>query len=332
MRSDTSEGVQPRVGGQAIIEGVMMRSPDRISAAVRLPDGNITRNNWESQAWYKRKKIYGWPIVRGAISLAEALVIGIKTLNWSADIALEYEKGKEKKKKSWQDSLGLTASLVLAIALAIGLFMWVPYQLGNLLKAGENQPLFHLIAGSARIIFFLAYLWLISQLKDIRRVFQYHGAEHQAIYTYENKEILSVENAGSQSRFHPRCGTSFILIVALLTMVIFVVFDIIVVAIWGSYANAFVRLLVHLPFLPLVAGVSYEFLRLSDRFAETRLVRLLISPGLALQRLTTREPDDPQREVALEALSAALALSGTGQIDGREDEIAADGEITAAAS
>ena len=332
MQSETTDECHSRVGGQAIIEGVMMRSPDRISAAVRTLDGKIKQNTWESQAWFKRKKMYGWPIIRGAISLAEALVIGIKTLNWSADIALAHEKSKQKKSKTWQDSLELTASLVLALVLAIGLFMWVPYQLASLAKAVENQPLFHLIAGSTRIIFFLMYLWLISQFKDIRRVFQYHGAEHQSIYAYEKGEDLTIENAGSQSRFHPRCGTSFILIVALLTMVMFVVFDIIVVALWGSYPNAFIRLLVHLPFLPLVAGVSYEFLRFSDRFAGTKMVRLLISPGLALQRLTTREPDDGQREVALEALKVALSSSDSRGFEQLEGDIVGKGEIPAAAS
>ncbi len=306
MPTGIQDKSRPKVGGQAIIEGVMMRSPERLSAAVRLPDGKITHKIWESAAWSKRNKFFGWPVIRGGVSLAEALVLGIRTLNWSADQALEFEKGQQKKAKGVWDSLGLAATIIFAVFLALLLFMWLPYQLANLLNTGENQALFHLVAGTTRIVFFLAYVWIISRLKDVRRVFQYHGAEHQAIYTYEQDEELNADNARRQSRFHPRCGTSFILIVALLTMMIFVIFDVIVVSVWGSYSSALVRLLAHLPFLPLVAGVSYEILRLSDRFSDTPLVRLLISPGLALQRMTTQPPDDGQREVALIALKMAL--------------------------
>ncbi|MCX6641624.1 MAG: DUF1385 domain-containing protein [bacterium] len=306
MRPPDAEGGRPKVGGQAIIEGVMMRSPNCVSAVVRLPDGEIAQKIWWSQAWHKRNKFTGWPIVRGVVSLAEALVLGIKTLNWSADIALEHEKGSEPKKKKERSPFGLVLTMVFAFGLALGLFMYVPYLIAGLLHADKNQPLFHLVAGSTRIFFFLVYIWLISLLSDVRRVFQYHGAEHQAIYTYEQGKELNPENARSQSRFHPRCGTSYLLIVALLTMVIFVIFDIIVVAWWGTYPSAFVRLLVHLPFLPLVAGISYELLRLSDRMADSPFFKMMIAPGLALQTITTRPPDDSQREIALIALKSAL--------------------------
>ncbi len=296
----------PRIGGQAIIEGVMMRSPQRISAVVRLPSGEMTSKVWESVAWFRRHKLLGLPIVRGAVSLAEALVLGVRTLNWSADIALEEERKTTAQKSKKRDSIGLTITLIVAFVLAIGLFMLVPYQIASLLKTDRNQPLFHLVAGSTRIIFFLVYLWAISRLKDIRRVFEYHGAEHQSIYCYEKGEPLEGDFVRRQSRFHPRCGTSFLLITALLVMVIFVLFDIAVVAIWGAYPNAFVRFLVHLPFLPLVAGISYEVLRLSDRFSDSGIVKALIAPGLALQRLTTRLPDDGQREVAIVSIHLAL--------------------------
>ncbi len=305
----SEEGVtgHPRMGGQAIIEGVMMRSPECLSAAVRLQDGKIKSKIWPGKTWHTRNKFTGWPIIRGTVSLVEALVLGLRTLNWSADIALEQEKGKKKKSSRRRDAIGLTASLILAVILAVVIFMLVPYELANLLKTGENQPLFHLVAGTSRIVLFLAYIWAISLMKDIRRVFQYHGAEHQAIFTYEKRLELSPDNARNQSCLHPRCGTSFLLIVALLTMAIFVVFDILVVAIWGSYPNVFIRLLVHLPFLPIVAGMSYEFLRLSDRFSSKPLFRALIAPGLALQKITTRKPDDDQREIALHAIKIALS-------------------------
>ncbi|RJP76921.1 MAG: DUF1385 domain-containing protein [Candidatus Zixiibacteriota bacterium] len=297
----------PRVGGQAIIEGVMMRSPDRLSAAVRLPNGEIVRKIWESRAWFRRHRLLGWPLVRGAVSMAEALVLGLRTLNWSAEVAMEAERGAEASTQARKrDALGLAASMAVAVLLALGLFMWLPYQLAEWAQAQRNQALFHLVAGSARITFFLVYLALISRLKDVRRLFEYHGAEHQSIFSYEKGEGLDPEAVRRQSRFHPRCGTSFLLIVALVVMAVFVLFDVLVTTLWGAYPNALVRLLVHLPFLPLVAGVSYEFLRFSDRFSDRAVFRVLISPGLALQRLTTRPPDDSQREVAVEALKSAL--------------------------
>jgi uncharacterized protein YqhQ len=298
----------PRIGGQAIIEGVMMRSPERVSAVVRLPNGETTRKIWESRAWSRRHKLLGLPVVRGAVSLAEALVLGLRTLNWSAEIALEHEQQERSHKKRKRDSLGLAASLVIAVVLALGLFMLIPYEIATLLKTDRQQPLFHLVAGSTRILFFLVYLWIISQLKDVRRLFQYHGAEHQSIFSYELGQGLSADSMRQQSRFHPRCGTSFLLIVALLVMAGFILFDSAVTAWWGAYPNALVRLAVHLPFLPLVAGFSYEVLRLSDRFSDSAFFRLLIAPGLALQRLTTRPPDDGQREVAREALLSALGM------------------------
>jgi len=313
MRSPSEEKERPRVGGQAIIEGVMMRSPQCVSAAVRLPDGSITEKTWASAAWVKRNKFVALPVIRGAVSLAEALVLGIQTLNWSADVAMEFEKGTKKEKNKW-DSLLLVGTMAFAVLLALVLFMWLPYQIATFLKTDQNQAMFHFVAGTTRIFFFLVYLWLISLSKDIKRVFQYHGAEHQSIYTYEDEAELTIENARNRSRFHPRCGTSFILIVALLTMLIFVVFDLIFVTFWGNYSNALTRLMVHLPFLPLVAGISYEVLRLSDRYSDSKFFRLLIKPGLALQRITTNPPDDSQIEVALAALKSAL-LDQTGGAD-----------------
>lgn len=310
MAPDGREDGHPRVGGQAIIEGVMMRSPDRVSAAVRLPDGDIKTKIWPSKTWHTRSKFTSLPVIRGTISLVEALVLGIRTLNWSADIALEQEKGEKKPRNRKRETIGMTVSLILAVVLAIVVFMFVPYLLASLLKTEENQPLFHLVAGTSRIAFFLAYIWIISFLKDIRRVFQYHGAEHQAIFTYEKRLELNADNARSQSRLHPRCGTSFLLIVAIITMAIFVLFDVGVIAIWGAYPNVLARLLIHLPFLPIVAGISYELLRLSDRFSNKPFFRALVAPGLALQKITTRNPDDSQREVALHALKIALPQSG----------------------
>lgn len=298
----------PRIGGQAIIEGVMMRSPERVSAVVRLPNGQTACKVWESRAWAKRSRLAGLPVIRGAVSMAEALVLGMRTLNWSAEVAMEQQQEPRSAKQKRRDSLGLAASVVIAVLLAVGFFMLLPYEIATLLKTDRQQPLFHLVAGSTRIIFFLVYLWIISRLKDVRRLFEYHGAEHQSIFSYESGGGLSQESMRRQSRFHPRCGTSFLLIVALLVMAGFIVFDTAVTAWWGAYPNALVRLAVHLPFLPLIAGLSYEVLRLSDRFSDSAFFRLLIAPGLALQRLTTRPADDSQREVAREALMTALDL------------------------
>jgi len=293
------------MGGQAIIEGVMMRSPHRIAMAVRTPEGDIAVESRPHVPYSKRNKFLGWPIVRGAVSMVEALVIGIGALNWSAEHAMPPEE--KKKVDGWKKNLGMGFSIFMGLALGLLLFMLIPYWFARAMgDIAKNQLTFHLLAGALRICLLLGYMILISFWKDIRRIFQYHGSEHKSIFAYEKTGSLDVSSAMAQTRFHPRCGTSFLLIVALSAIAFFAIVDTIVVAFFGQYPGAFTRFLVHLPLVPIVAGLSYEILKFSGKRTDNPLVKLLIAPGLWLQRITTQEPDPEMCEVALTALREAL--------------------------
>ncbi|MBU1937564.1 DUF1385 domain-containing protein [bacterium] len=293
------------MGGQAIIEGVMMRSPHRIAMAVRTPEGDIAVESRPHVPYSKRNKFLGWPIVRGAVSMVEALVIGIGALNWSAEHAMPPEE--KKKVEGWKKNLGMGFSIFMGLALGLLLFMLIPYWFARAMgDIAKNQLTFHLLAGALRICLLLGYMILISFWKDIRRIFQYHGSEHKSIYAYEKTGSLDVASAMAQTRFHPRCGTSFLLIVALSAIAFFAIVDTIIVAFFGQYPGAFTRFLVHLPLVPIVAGLSYEILKFSGKRTDNPLVKLLIAPGLWLQRITTQEPDPEMCEVALTALREAL--------------------------
>lgn len=292
------------MGGQAVIEGVMMRSPHRIATAVRTPSGTIAVHTWPHKPYARRSKLFGLPILRGAVTMVEALVVGIRALNWSADQALP----PNKRTQGWKKSVATASSIAIAVVLGLALFMLVPYAFARGVGgAGSGQLSFHLLAGALRIVLLLAYMVLISLWKDMRRIFQYHGSEHKSIFAYEKEGSLEVSSAMAQTRFHPRCGTSFLLIVALCAIAFFAIIDTIIVAFFGSYPNAFVRFLVHLPLIPVVAGFSYEVLKFSGKHAHRPLVKALIAPGLWLQRITTREPEPAMCEVALTALQAALS-------------------------
>lgn len=292
------------MGGQAVIEGVMMRSPHRIATAVRTPSGSIAIQTWPHKPYARRSRLLGLPIVRGAATMIEALVVGIRALNWSADQAIP----PKERTQGWKKSVATASSVAIALVLGLALFMLVPYAFARGVGgAASGQLSFHLLAGALRIVLLLAYMALISLWKDMRRIFQYHGSEHKSIYAYEKGGTLEVESAMAQTRFHPRCGTSFLLIVALLAIAFFAIVDTIIVAYFGSYPNALVRFLVHLPLIPVVAGLSYEVLKFSGKRVEHPLVKVLIAPGLWLQRITTREPDPEMCEVALTALRTALS-------------------------
>jgi len=294
------------VGGQAVIEGVMMRSPRRIVTAVRRKDGRITVKNERYIALSKRYRVLGWPLLRGVISFFEMLVIGLKTLNYSAEAAMEdlEENGQEKKKGG--SGLFLIFSLVVGLALGLAIFFFVPLLLTSLLKIHRGAVGFNLVAGAIRIILFLAYVWTISRFGELRRIFEYHGAEHKSIYAYEEGQELTPETVRRFSTRHPRCGTSFLLIVALVAIVIFALADTVFSWKTGHLPGLFQRLLIHFLLLPLVAGSSYELLKFSGRSRHHPVVRFFMSPGLWLQRITTREPSDDQLAVALMALKEAL--------------------------
>jgi uncharacterized protein YqhQ len=294
------------MGGQALIEGVMMRSPHRVAMAARTPDGGIALRAYPYRPITRRNKFYGLPIIRGAIGMVEAMKVGVNALNWSAEQAEPKDKS-DAKPASIKDKLLGFLSTVVAIVVGVGVFLYLPYVLGKFLAGGdEGQVAFHLVAGAGRIIALVGYMWLISQFKDIFRVFQYHGSEHKTIFAYEQGQPLEPAQVLKQTRFHPRCGTSFLLIVAISAILFFVLVDTAVVALWGPYKNAFTRLLAHLPLIPLVAGVSFELLKFSAKHTGNPFVNALIQPGLWLQKITTKEPEAPMCEVAICALEEAL--------------------------
>ncbi|HKP96133.1 MAG TPA: DUF1385 domain-containing protein [Fibrobacteria bacterium] len=317
------------LGGQAVIEGVLMRSPRRLAVAVRAPDGSIVVDNREFLSYSRRHKLLGLPILRGAASLIESLAIGVKALNFSmsvqeksraktgADAYPEYADlmpapaSRPKAKKA--DGLWVALSLLSSLALALCLFQLLPYFVaGHIVGGTQEAPadpvLFNMTAGGVRMCLLLAYMWGISYLRDIGRVFQYHGAEHKSIFVHERRGSLDVASARLQSRFHPRCGTSFILIVALVCMLFFSALD---GMLWQwfhfAYPSFLARFAIHLPFVPLVAGLSFEVLKLTARFQDSFWVRPFVLPGLWLQKITTREPDEKQLEVAIASIRAALA-------------------------
>ena len=298
-----------QVGGQAVIEGVMMRSPRYITVAVRKSNGEIVLKKDPFISLTKKHRFLNLPIIRGAIALVETLYIGIKALTFSADVlAREEEENEEiseeiKKEDKVKDTkeriftaLWFILSVGLGAFLAFFLFFYLPLVLTDLLEIKKGY-LFNLVDGAMRISIFLIYLWLISIWKSMRRIFEYHGAEHKSIFALEKGDTLVVDNVKKYSTHHPRCGTSFLLIVMLISIGVFMFL--------GRPQNIQERLIRFL-FIPLIAGISYEVVKFSGKNATHLLVRALISPGLWLQRITTKEPDNQQLEVAITALKSSL--------------------------
>ena len=304
------ETVDMNVGGQAVIEGVMMRSPKAIATAVRLPDGTIELKKKPFVSFVTRYKYFNIPVLRGAINFIEMLFIGLDTLNWSADVQMRFEDNKEGKidsrGKRIRDTLLMGVTFFLAFVFAILIFFMLPIYVATLLGLTKGALLFNLIAGIIRLILFLSYILLISKMPDVKRIFRYHGAEHMSIFALEASDTLSIESARNKSRFHPRCGTSFILIVVLFSIFFLGLADSLFPLIFGHMQSLLERFATHLSLLPVVAGLSYEILKLSGKFRSNRLVKMLILPGLWLQKLTTGHPDDDMLEVAICALNAAL--------------------------
>lgn len=303
---------KPKVGGQAVIEGVMMRSPWRISTAVRKPNGEIVVKNQDYVALSKRYKLLDLPVIRGVINFFEMLLIGISTLNLSANIALEEAEkleGKEPGSKRSKD-LALVLTAVFAFALGMALFFFFPLYISNLLGISQRAFAFNILTGLIRVTLFLCYVWGISLFGEFRKVFQYHGAEHKSIYAYEKGQDLNLENVKTHSTLHPRCGTSFIFLVLIFAMLFYSISDSIYYLIYGSTMGIFKRMLFHFMLLPLVAGISYELLKLSDLKSDNPIVRFFNAPGLWLQKITTKEPSQAQLEVGILALENAIARKG----------------------
>jgi uncharacterized protein YqhQ len=312
-KQEVEEKIMP-IGGQAVIEGVMMRSPKRIATAIRRASGEIEVKIDEYTSFIHRKGYLNIPIVRGAITLIEVMILGIKTLQWSADKAMEdleeaeRKEGKKIKKKKKPGMSTANAIFTVAVALIIGIAMFfvLPLYLATeIFNIEKDALLFNLASGLIRIVFFLLYIWGISFMKDVKRLFQYHGAEHKSIYAFEDKVFLSPLNVQKYSTLHPRCGTSFIVIVMLISLLFFAFLDTVIISVTGNI-SLLTRLLTHIPLIPLVGGIAYEALKTSAKYVDSKIVRLLISPGLGLQRVTTSPPDDKQIEVGIYALKAAL--------------------------
>ncbi|MCX8084737.1 MAG: DUF1385 domain-containing protein [Calditerrivibrio sp.] len=271
-----------------------MRAPSKFVIAVRRPDNTIVIQKKDikidSNSFFKK------PFIRGLIGLYDALVLGIQALNFSAHHAL----GEGEEKLSFKE---VFITMVIGFGLGILLFLFLPLLITDLLKyvfpiIERSFLVYNLVDGVIRVVFFVLYIYFISFFKDIKRVFQYHGAEHKSIYTFESGKELTVENARQMSRFHPRCGTSFLLIVMIVSIFVFTLIP--------KDSHFIVKFLARIVFVPVIAGVSYEILKLSAKYQDNTFVKMLIAPGLWLQKITTQEPDDSQLEVALISIKEAL--------------------------
>ncbi|HNT52617.1 MAG TPA: DUF1385 domain-containing protein [Candidatus Syntrophosphaera sp.] len=308
------------VGGQAVIEGVMMRGPDSLATALRRKDGTIELYKQPFTTRARKGTILGWPIIRGFVSLIEMLVIGLKTLTLSAnrfELDLKAEAASQGKKQKTRSRSSEQAEEYLSIAVALGLafllFGFLPYKIADWVGLSKQDLYFNLFAGGIRIVFFVAYIWLISRMKDVRRLFQYHGAEHKNVNAYEKETGLEIDAIQRHTTIHPRCGTSFMFFVLLIAILIFSITDTLVsVFILRGPVPVALRLGYHLLLIPLVSGVSYEVLKFSGRNLRHPVVKLMTLPGMALQRITTQPPDDSMVETALVAMKAALDLDLSG--------------------
>jgi uncharacterized protein YqhQ len=283
------------MGGQAVIEGVMMKSPSLIVTSVRKTSGEIVSRVVPFRSVTKRYKVLGVPVLRGGVLLVEQLYHGIRALTYSADVASAVD-GEIKEDKSWKSSLITVATLVLALGLGLLLFFYLPLVVAG--KTGVKDSIaFNVIDGLVRLAVFFAYLALLNLWKEMRRVFEYHGAEHKSIHAYEHGEALEVENVTKYTTRHPRCGTSFLLIVMVVSIVVFI---------FMGRPDTIGERVLRLVVVPLIGGISYEITRLAGKHRTGLAMKIITAPGLALQRFTTREPSAEQIEVALEALKYAV--------------------------
>jgi uncharacterized protein YqhQ len=274
-------------GGQAVLEGIMIRSQEFMVISVRIPNGEILTKKEKLDLISEKNRILRFPFIRGIIKLFETLKLGFKSLFWSANVALE-EEGESFTNKD----IAITISITLALA---SLFIIIPFLLTTFLKI--KGVVFNITEAFFRLSFFLVYLKLVSSWGDFKRVLQYHGAEHMIINTYETGIIPNLTNVKKASRLHPRCGTSFIFIVMLISILLFSVMP---------ETGFFIRLAYRIILIPVIVAISYELLKLSDKYKNSKIFKLLISPNIALQRLTTKEPDEDMLEVALTAVNKVI--------------------------
>ncbi|MDD5582791.1 MAG: DUF1385 domain-containing protein [Candidatus Marinimicrobia bacterium] len=294
------------VGGQAVIEGVMMRVPGAYATAVRTPDKTIVTERKLFISAAKRVKGLALPVIRGIVSLFESLKIGMETLQFSVDLAMPEQ---EKPTNTWRQKIYDLLTLLFSFILALGLFAILPlWFTTEVFPIEKTAWLFNLVVGLFRVLFFLVYLLLIRQMKDVKRLFEYHGAEHKTVFAFEKGQDMCIENIRPFSTYHPRCGTSFLFITLINAIVMYAIIDSLIMTFYGPMSLT-IRLLVHLPLIPLVMGVGYEVLKGMSRYMENPWVGWMAKPGLWLQHITTSQPDDSQIECALSALKAAFADS-----------------------
>ncbi|HEY2924156.1 MAG TPA: DUF1385 domain-containing protein [Candidatus Eisenbacteria bacterium] len=285
------------IGGQAVIEGVMMRSPKKVATAVRMPDGTIQVKTQEFISISRRAPFFGLPILRGAVVLVESLRIGIQALAFSAEAAVQVDKGKPRSEARF-GTLGLGMGVTVAISFVLGflIFFYLPLKLTDLTGVRDGL-LYNLIDGAIRLVFFMIYIVAVGRWGEMQRVFMYHGAEHKTIHNLESGQELTPETAQTFSRFHPRCGTSFLFLVVIVSFFVF--------AFLGRPDTWQARAL-RFALIPVIAGISFEIIRFAGAHYDKKWVRWISEPGLRLQRLTTREPSRDMVEVAIAALRAVL--------------------------
>ncbi len=292
------------VGGQAVIEGVMMRAPSVFAIAVRKPGGQILIEREFHPSFVRRFRFLNWFFIRGTVILIESLILGLRALNFSANVFLsEAETVSIGNSSNRWNNFTLAISLTIGLVLGVVLFVVFPLVMTQILQTritwiGSSNFSYSLVAGIFRIGIFLIYLMVISHFPEVRRLFQYHGAEHKSIYTYENGEELTLENARKYSTWHPRCGTAFLLIVMVVAILIFSLFS--------KDLPVWEKIMVRLILIPVIAGVSYEIIKFTDRKRQKKWAQVLITPGLWLQKITTLPPDDSQIQVALTALKSVI--------------------------
>ncbi|MHB1315824.1 MAG: DUF1385 domain-containing protein [Christensenellales bacterium] len=296
---------KPSIGGQAVIEGVMMKAPERVVLSVRKPDGTIETRMTPYTPISKRNWFFALPVVRGVVNFVDMMALGVRTITLSAELAGE-EPGKPsranefiaKKTKKSADDIMVFFAVLLSILLSVGLFILLPSFLTGLLRnAVSSTFVLNILEGFIRLSIFLAYLLMISLMKDIRRVFMYHGAEHKVVNCYEQDMDITLENAKKASRLHARCGTNYLFLVIALSILVF--------SFLGFRDSFLLRIALRLLLLPLVAGLAYEVLKLAAK-SNSLVCRIIRAPGIALQRMTTREPEDDMLEVAMTAFITAL--------------------------
>lgn len=297
------------VGGQAVLEGVMMKSKEQYSVAVRKEDGTIAVKNDKFTSVRKKFKILNIPVIRGFVNFIETMILSFKTLMMSAE-AMGFEELEESKFEKWLNkhfgksimNIIMVISSVLGLALGLGLFFFLPIYITKTIDnaAGQNLGWFkNLIEGLLKIIIFIGYLWAVSLMKDIRRTFEYHGAEHKSIFCYESGEELTPENVKKFIRFHPRCGTSFMFVMLFISIIVFSLPFI-------TWDNMALRMITKLAMMPFIVGIGYEFIMYAGKHSNNIFIRALSTPGLWIQRITTREPDLEQIEIAITALKSSM--------------------------